>query len=474
MFRPRNVGRQGKPGGNKGGARRPPQRGGSVVSRVFPERYGGSGQQAARRQRPDPTAQDPYAFTGIVPQKQSKSQQKQHQHQHQRKREKPHGEQQGGGTAQHMAQTKKQQKRQRVAPPKDGKDAQLAALLDAAGASDGEGEGEQESPPSQSPQEPGSATAAAAAAAAAEEAAGGATAEGRTALGAAASSTGSADATAATAAAEWHGGQSAPMMLTTHPGECVECGGASAMRCNQCDDEYCPVCFQALHRKGKRARHTAVKVLPPGPRLPSELAAAAAEGGASVPKPDLVDTDQEYSAAWFTERAKYIPLRLTMPQRKALRLLHAALRVCDYTDKIDTPTVAAAVAAAGEGNGGTAAAAKVLGRRQADMTRNVCGLLSGVVTALKYPDGQEVVRERNFVKFQEKLRAVFEIGRRHKIMNPDAVRAEYGKLVYLLQVRARASLGGASCAAMDLAAAAAAAAARACHAGYWVAVGADP
>jgi hypothetical protein len=39
---------------------------------------------------------------------------------------------------------------------------------------------------------------------------------------------------------------------------------------------------------------------------------------------------------WFIERAKFIPLRLTLPERKFLRLVEAALTVSEYTDKIDT------------------------------------------------------------------------------------------------------------------------------------------
>lgn len=38
---------------------------------------------------------------------------------------------------------------------------------------------------------------------------------------------------------------------------------------------------------------------------------------------------------WFVERAKYIPVRLTLGERKYLRLLEAALQVSEYTDKID-------------------------------------------------------------------------------------------------------------------------------------------
>ena len=39
--------------------------------------------------------------------------------------------------------------------------------------------------------------------------------------------------------------------------------------------------------------------------------------------------------SYFLERSKYIPLRLTLQERKYLRLLEAALNVSEYTDKID-------------------------------------------------------------------------------------------------------------------------------------------
>lgn len=35
---------------------------------------------------------------------------------------------------------------------------------------------------------------------------------------------------------------------------------------------------------------------------------------------------------WFVERAKYIPLRLALDERKLLRLLEAGLAVSEYTD----------------------------------------------------------------------------------------------------------------------------------------------
>jgi hypothetical protein len=38
---------------------------------------------------------------------------------------------------------------------------------------------------------------------------------------------------------------------------------------------------------------------------------------------------------WFLNRAKYIPLRLTLEERKFLRLLEATLNVSDYVYGID-------------------------------------------------------------------------------------------------------------------------------------------
>lgn len=39
-------------------------------------------------------------------------------------------------------------------------------------------------------------------------------------------------------------------------GQCIECEERKAvLDCNECQDEFCAVCFSALHRKGKRAQH---------------------------------------------------------------------------------------------------------------------------------------------------------------------------------------------------------------------------
>ncbi len=59
--------------------------------------------------------------------------------------------------------------------------------------------------------------------------------------------------------------------------------------------------------------------------------------------------------------------------------------------------------------------------------------MTGVVTAYEIEKGRKVLKDRDFSPFEEFLRDVFEIGRRYKIMNPERMRSEYGKMIFLLQ-----------------------------------------
>ena len=60
-------------------------------------------------------------------------------------------------------------------------------------------------------------------------------------------------------------------------------------------------------------------------------------------------------------------------------------------------------------------------------------MLSGLVVSVDYETGRKLSEDRDFATQQKFFRDVFEVGRRHKIMNPDSMRDEYGKLVYILQ-----------------------------------------
>lgn len=120
---------------------------------------------------------------------------------------------------------------------------------------------------------------------------------------------------------------------------------------------------------------------------------------------------------WFVDRAKYIPLRLTLSERKFLRLLEAALTVSEYTDKIDTIGFGLSKA-----------------KRIVHQIRELCAIMSGLLLSADYKRGQELFTDRDFQANAEFYQTVFELGRRHKIMNPDKMRTTYGKLIYLLQV----------------------------------------
>ncbi|KAG2791026.1 UPF0652 protein [Phytophthora cactorum] len=234
---------------------------------------------------------------------------------------------------------------------------------------------------------------------------------------------------------------------------CVECQAHEAeLFCEQCHDYFCELCCGGQHRKGNRRKHTFQ------PRFPASKASPAAveatndvemevtrdavdydsdedelDGDTSSSEDEDLDrgypsslgparlTDGNTSvasaeaAAKMLDRAKYIPVRLTYEERKLLRALEAALCVSSYTDKLDTPKFLPAA------------------KRVRAQLQDVCGFLSALAVASDYKAGQEVLDEKNFAESAEFFQEIFELGRRYKIMNPEKMRGEYGKLMYLLQ-----------------------------------------
>ncbi|ORM40153.1 UPF0652 protein [Babesia sp. Xinjiang] len=127
-----------------------------------------------------------------------------------------------------------------------------------------------------------------------------------------------------------------------------------------------------------------------------------------------IDGESQSGPEYFLQIAKYAPLRLTLGERKLMRLLDSTLHVSEYTDKIDILH---------EGN---------KSRKILREIKEVCAILSGLAVAHNYDDGQRLVRDREYAANAEFFRNVFEIGRRYKILNPDKIRNSYGKLIYFL------------------------------------------
>jgi hypothetical protein len=72
-------------------------------------------------------------------------------------------------------------------------------------------------------------------------------------------------------------------------------------------------------------------------------------------------------------------------------------------------------------------------KRSFEQLKDMCAILSGLLVASDYPSGQKLVTNRQFKDNAQFFQDVFEVGRRYKIMNPEKMRTEYGKLIYMLQ-----------------------------------------
>jgi len=129
---------------------------------------------------------------------------------------------------------------------------------------------------------------------------------------------------------------------------------------------------------------------------------------------DLGGAEIDDSHNSVKERAKYIPLRLSMGERKMLRLVEASMDCCDYTTEADKTF-------------------KSSTRRTHAQLKYITSVLRGMVTACDYSAGRKLLEEDNYSEYENFFRQMFEIARRHKIMNPEKMRTEYGKLIYLLQ-----------------------------------------
>jgi len=138
------------------------------------------------------------------------------------------------------------------------------------------------------------------------------------------------------------------------------------------------------------------------------------DGGKNVDV-GVKDTWDPEAGEDFEVQARFVPLRLTSEERSLLGILEGALYVSEYTDQVDVYHV---------GN---------KSRRMALQIQQVCAIVAGLVVANNFDVAKKPLMERDFAENRHFFRAVFEIGRRYKILNPDKFRGSYGKLIHMLQ-----------------------------------------
>lgn len=74
-------------------------------------------------------------------------------------------------------------------------------------------------------------------------------------------------------------------------------------------------------------------------------------------------------------------------------------------------------------------------KRIVGQIRDLCAIISGLFVAGNYKQGVDYFAKNNLRENEALFQRIFEVGRRHKIMNPEKMRSTYGKLMYMLMVR---------------------------------------
>lgn len=239
-------------------------------------------------------------------------------------------------------------------------------------------------------------------------------------------------------------------------GMCVECEDVPAcVRCTECTDIFCTLCFQWLHKSGKRRQHTAQqiegaidyvaqnvegttehfmemhKAEPQAPAVAVEAEVAAESGEAVDAGGDLPAAIIHFnSAAKVKERAQYTPIRLSDEERVLLRLLEGALEVSEYTDKVDVSNDMYGWRTGGYSYSGSANKKEAIIKHELN---DIFSIVSGLIVANNFRSGSRLTKNKNFEDNAEVFQRIFELGRRFKIMNPSKMRSTYGKMMHLLQ-----------------------------------------
>lgn len=112
--------------------------------------------------------------------------------------------------------------------------------------------------------------------------------------------------------------------------------------------------------------------------------------------------------------AEHIPLRLNPHERKIQRLMRGVILASRYTEKVDS-------------------AAALRKNRNVIILREIVNTLTGLIVGLDMRKAAELLKDHDFTPYERDICIAVEACRRYKIMNPDLLRTDYVKFLYMIQ-----------------------------------------
>ncbi|CCH60539.1 hypothetical protein TBLA_0D00290 [Henningerozyma blattae CBS 6284] len=213
---------------------------------------------------------------------------------------------------------------------------------------------------------------------------------------------------------------------------CIECENEKwIIICQDCQDNFCEDCFNSIHKTGTRREHTFINTkIQENDIKASNANTIDVTGNNDHDNPDdegnisneLEDRSFKVSNSisegkllkYLQKNISFIPMRLTYEERYLLKLLEATLEVSEYTNNVDILSYESKT------------------KRIVKQLKELCSILSGLVIASNFKIGLKLIENKEYKKFSNWFKKIFEIGRRYKIMNPEKMKSNYGKLVYIL------------------------------------------
>ncbi|KNH05524.1 hypothetical protein XU18_3495 [Perkinsela sp. CCAP 1560/4] len=122
-------------------------------------------------------------------------------------------------------------------------------------------------------------------------------------------------------------------------------------------------------------------------------------------------------APYASQSTKNLPIRLSHAERKSMRLLSGIIKTMCYTDRVDTGMLAA----------------KPTKRKQIQTTE-IFNFCFSVLVGSEFNCGIDISEHPSKLKrYENKLCALIERLRRYKFLNPDRLRMDYTKFLFMLQ-----------------------------------------